>query len=51
MTLGNEGYGLLYTLSPHLQNHFDDFEEIWRRLENHVELGKVQNRPGPMETV
>jgi len=50
MTLGNEGYGLLYTLSPRLQNHFDDFEEIWRRLEPHVELGKGQNSPRPMET-
>jgi DNA-binding transcriptional ArsR family regulator len=50
MTLGNEGYGLLYTLSPRLQNHFNDFEEIWRRLEPRAELGKVQNRPGRMET-
>ncbi len=50
MTLGNEGYGLLYTLSPRLQNHFDDFEEIWRRLESRPELGKGQNRPGPMES-
>ena len=49
MTLGNEGYGLLYTLSPRLQNHFDDFEEIWRRLEFRPELGKGQNRPGSME--
>lgn len=50
MTLGNEGYGLLYTLSPRLQNHFDDFEEIWRRLEPRVELGIGQNSPRPMET-
>lgn len=51
MTLGNEGYGLLYTLSPRLQNHFDDFEAIWRRLESRAELGKEQNRMRPMETV
>jgi DNA-binding MarR family transcriptional regulator len=50
MTLGNEGYGLLYTLSPRLQNHFDDFEEIRRRLGASVELGIVQNRSGPMES-
>ncbi len=50
MTLGNEGYGLLYTLSPRLQNHFEDFEEISRRLESHPDLGKGQNRVGPMET-
>src|SRR5512136_1208969 len=50
MTLGNEGYGLLYTLSPRLQNHFEDFEEIWRRLEFRAELGKGQNSPGPMKS-
>jgi DNA-binding transcriptional ArsR family regulator len=49
MALGNEGYGLLYTLSPRLQNHYADFEEIWRRLELRVDSGKGQNRPGPME--
>ena len=36
MTLGNEGYGTLYSLSPRLQMHFDDFEEIWRRIEARV---------------
>jgi len=50
MTLGNEGYGLLYTLSPRLQSHFEDFEEIWRRLEAHGELGKEQNRFESIET-
>jgi DNA-binding transcriptional ArsR family regulator len=50
MTLGSEGYGLLYTLSPRLQSHFEDFEAIWRRLESHGELGKEQNRMGSIET-
>ena len=50
MTLGNEGYGVLYTLSPRLQSHFEDFEVIWRRLEPRVELGKERNRLGPMES-
>ncbi len=36
MTLGNEGYGTLYSLSPRLQVHFDDFLEIWRRIESRV---------------
>src|SRR6266508_1394682 len=36
MTLGNEGYGTLYSLSPRLQVHFDDFLEIWRRIEGRV---------------
>lgn len=43
MSLGNEGYGLLYSLSPHLQTHFEDFEAIWRRMEERGELGKPQN--------
>lgn len=50
MTLGNEGYGLLYTLSPRLQSHYEDFEEIWRRLESEAELGKVQNRVGSIDS-
>ena len=33
MTLGGEGYGTLYSLSPRLQVHFEDFLEIWRRIE------------------
>lgn len=36
MTLGDQGYGLLYALSPHLQIHFDDFLEIWKRMEPEV---------------
>lgn len=32
MTLGNEGYGTLYSLSPRLQVHFEDFLEIWQRI-------------------
>lgn len=33
MTVGDEGYGTLYSLSPRLQAHFDDFLEVWRRIE------------------
>jgi DNA-binding transcriptional ArsR family regulator len=36
MTLGTEGYGTLYSLSPRLQVHFEDFVEIWERIEPHV---------------
>ncbi len=36
MTLGNEGYGTLYSLSPRLQVHFDDFLKIWRRIEDRL---------------
>jgi len=50
MTLGNEGYGLLYTLSPRLQTHYEDFEQIWRRLETEADLGKERNRIGSLET-
>jgi len=32
MTLGGEGYGILYSLSPRLQVHFEDFLEIWNRI-------------------
>jgi DNA-binding transcriptional ArsR family regulator len=38
MTLGSETYGTLYSLSPRLQVHFDDFLEIWQRIE--PRLGK-----------
>lgn len=38
MMLGIEGYGTRYTLSPRLQVHFDEFLEIWRRIE--PELGE-----------
>ncbi len=44
MILGGEGYGMLYTLSPRLQTHFEDFETIWRRMEEAADLGKQQNR-------
>src|SRR5438132_8973707 len=30
MTLGGEGYGILYSLSPRLQVHFEEFLEIWK---------------------
>ncbi len=50
MALGNDGYGVLYTLSPRLQSHFGDFEEIWRRLEPQVNLGKEQNRLSTLKT-
>ncbi len=50
MTLGNEGYGVLYTLAPRLQSHFEDFEQIWRRLEGQIELGKEQNSLPGMKT-
>jgi DNA-binding transcriptional ArsR family regulator len=33
MTQGAEGYGTLYSLSPRLQVHFEDFLEIWSRIE------------------
>ena len=36
MTLGQEGYGTLYSLSPRLQVHFEDFLEIWRRMESRL---------------
>jgi DNA-binding transcriptional ArsR family regulator len=32
MLLGERGYAVLYSLSPHLQFHFDQFLDIWRRL-------------------
>lgn len=36
MTLGSESYGTLYSLSPRLQVHFEDFLEIWRRMEPRI---------------
>ncbi len=45
MALGNEGYGMLYALSPHLQTHFEEFLEIWRRMESTLDLGKAANTP------
>lgn len=50
MTLGNEGYGVLYTLSPRLQSHFEDFEAIWRRLVPQAELGKEKNSLSTLKT-
>ena len=32
MTLGDESYGTLYSLSPRLQVHFEDFLEIPRKV-------------------
>lgn len=49
MTLGNEGYGMLYALSPHLQTHFEEFLDVWRHMESRFDLGKERNTPGPME--
>ncbi len=51
MALGAEGYGMLYSLSPHLQTHFEEFLVIWRRLESRFELGKAGNTPRGMDTV
>ncbi len=50
MTLGNDGYGVLYALSPRLQSHFEDFELIWRRLGAQAELGKEQSRLSSLKT-
>ena len=50
MTIGGEGYGMLYNLSPRLQTHFEDFEAIWRRMEARGELGKERNTVRPMES-
>jgi DNA-binding transcriptional ArsR family regulator len=36
MTLGQEGYGTLYSLSPRLQVHFEDFLEVWRPIESRL---------------
>ena len=29
---GQVDYGTLYTLSPRLQMHYDEFETVWRKL-------------------
>ncbi len=31
-TGSNNGYGTAYSLSPHLQTHFEEFLEIWARF-------------------
>ncbi|OGS48605.1 MAG: hypothetical protein A3K68_05680 [Euryarchaeota archaeon RBG_16_68_13] len=36
MLQGEPGYAALYTLSPRLQVHFEDFEEIWRRMDRGI---------------
>jgi hypothetical protein len=50
VALGNEDYGVPYSLSPHLQSHFEDFKKIWRRLELWAELGEEKNSHRSMET-
>ena len=49
MALGSDGYGLRYALSPRLQVHFEDFQEIYERLLARRDLGKARNTHGPME--
>jgi DNA-binding transcriptional ArsR family regulator len=39
--VGN-GYATMYSLSPRLQTHFEEFLEIWSRFR-----GKIDNRPSP----
>lgn len=36
MLLGEPGYAATYALSPRLQVHFEDFLEIWRRVNGGV---------------
>jgi len=31
-TSGREKYGAMYFLSPYLEQHFDDFQEIWEQI-------------------
>ena len=50
MALGGASYGLLYSLSPRLQAHFEDFLEVWRRLEARRDLGKEGNRLIPLNS-
>ncbi len=50
MTMGGEGYGMLYTLSPRLQTHYEAFETIWRHMEEARDLGKRQNRMRSLES-
>ncbi len=36
MLMGEQGYAAMYVLSPRLQVHFEDFLEIWRRVNHGV---------------
>ncbi len=36
MILGERGYAALYSLSPHLQVHFEEFLEIWKRVDHGI---------------
>jgi DNA-binding transcriptional ArsR family regulator len=36
MLLGEDNYAVLYSLSPRLQFHFDEFIEIWKRIDRGV---------------
>jgi len=36
MPLGDQGYAVLYDLSPRLQFHFEEFLEIWLRINHGV---------------
>ncbi len=43
MTTGTDnGYGTVYSLSPRLQTHFEEFLEIWSRLG-----AKIDSRASP----
>lgn len=36
MLMGDNSYAALYSLSPRLQFHFDEFLEIWKRIDHGV---------------
>ena len=36
MLMGDNSYAALYSLSPRLQFHFDEFLEIWKRINHGV---------------
>ncbi|HKZ89637.1 MAG TPA: winged helix-turn-helix domain-containing protein [Thermoplasmata archaeon] len=36
MSLGHNSYAVLYSLSPRLQVHFDEFLDIWKRINHGV---------------
>lgn len=36
MLAGHPGYAVEYALSPRLQVHFEDFEEIWVRMNGRI---------------
>lgn len=36
MVVGGQSYAALYALSPRLQFHFDEFLEVWRRIDHGV---------------